>query len=293
MRPLRVPSPLLDRLQREDAVSSVESSGRLGVFRGLMALVLLALIGIVGFVAYTRYGRQLESSSGSSAYDARLDVFLARADERVAVGDLEGAKEHCLKASGLSDADPRVAQGLARVEVVRTELAWWRWLSVSDGELEERDAAELALTRAAKAAVEAIDQAMDRAPTDPATTRLQVDRQRIDAMVIVALARAGKTETAEKSLDQLAVRNRSHPILDALRRLVDGGAKAPGKADAEPEPEPDASADVSAKPAAPRSTVEHFEFDHEPAPPVKVPGELELPTAPKESPSPAVDTSDL
>jgi hypothetical protein len=151
----------------------------------------------------------------------------------------------------------------------------------------------LALTRAAKAAVEAIDQAMDRAPTDPATTRLQVDRQRIDAMVIVALAWAGKRETAEKSLDQLVVRNRSHPILDSLRRLVDGAARVPGKADAEPDPEPDAATDPTVTPSAPRPTIEHFEFDGEPTPPVVVPGELELPAAPVESPSPAADTSDL
>jgi hypothetical protein len=270
-------------------VSSAESTGRLGVFRWLVALVFLALIGVVGFVAYTRYGRQVESAGGSSAYDARLDVFLARADERVAVGDLDGAKEQYLKASGLSDTDPRVAQGLARVEIVRTELAWWKWLAVCDGEHEERDAAELALTRAAKAAADAIDRAMGQSPTDPTTARLQVDRQRIDAMVVVALARAGKQETAEKSLDQLAARNRSHPMLDALRRLVDDASKSPAPDEADEEPEPDASATPSSKPTAPRSTIEHFEFDHEPVPPVKTPGELEIPVTPQDHSSPAID----
>lgn len=265
-------------------MSSAESTGRLGVLRWLVALVLLALIGVVGFVAYSRYGRPIETSPTPSSYDARLDVFLARADERVVVGDFDGAREQYLKASGLSDRDPRVAQGLARVEVARTELAFWTFAAAAEGDQEERDAAELALTRAAKAAVEAIEAAMEKAPTDPATTRLQVDRQRIEAMVIVGLARVGKKETAEKNLDQLAARNRSHPMLEPLRRLVARAGEPRESVDqAEDEdgeePEPADTAEPSAPSAAPRATVEHFEFDHEPIPPVKTPGELELPVS--------------
>lgn len=266
-------------------MSSPDSTGRLGIFRWLVALVFLALIAGVGFVAYSRYGRPLERPAGSSLYDARLDVFLARADERVAAGDLEGAKEQYLKASGLSDEDPRVDQGLARVEVVRVELMWWRWLSVAGSDHEERDAAELALTRAAKGAVEAIEKAMDQAPTDPATARLQVDRQRVDAMMVVALARDGKQETAEKSLEQLVARNRTHPLVESLRKIVDDAAKPTEPGAEQDEPETDPSADPTGKPAAPRSTVEHFEFDHEPTPPAKVPGELELPASSGDWPS--------
>ena len=56
----------------------------------------------------------------------------------------------------------------------------------------------------------------------------------IDAMVIVALARAGKKETAEKSLDQLTARNRSHPLLASLRKLVDEGEDVDAILAAEP-----------------------------------------------------------
>lgn len=257
--------------------------------------MLFALVGLVGFIAYTRYGRHADHPPGTSLHDARLDAFLTRADERLVIGDLDGAKEQYFKASGLSDKDPRVAQGLARVEIVRTELAWWKWLSLADEEDEERDAAEHGLVQAARGATEAIDHALEKAATDPASTRLQVDRLRVQAMMIYALAYSGKKETAEKSLDQLSVRHRSHPTLEALRRLVDGAGRSREPRDEEEETKPDASADPSAKSKAKGSRVEHFEFDHEPTPPVSVPGELQIPVSPGESkgnPAP-VDTSDL
>lgn len=276
---------------------SSAQSGRLAYVRWLVGLVLLALMGLVGFVAYVRYLRPAEPVASGGPHDSRLDSFLARADERLAVGDLDGAKEQYFKASGLSDRDPRVTQGLARVEVLRTELAWWTWLSLADEDSDERDAAEQDLTRAAREAVDAIERAVDKAPASPESKRLQVARHRVEAMVIYALMRAGKTEAAEKNLDQLVAQNRSHPVLDALRRVVGGPSKSrESDEEADASAEPDASASPTAKPASGGSRVEHYEFDHEPAPPIKVPGELEIPVTPGEGPSPSPapgDTSDL
>jgi hypothetical protein len=95
-------------------------------------------------------------------------------------------------------------------------------------------------------------------------------------MLIFTMARAGKKEASDKSLAQLEVRYRSHPMLDPLRRIVDHENQPRELLDAGAEPDPSASA--SATPAA--APEKHFEFDHEPSPPTHAPGELEIPVTP-------------
>jgi hypothetical protein len=244
--------------------------------RWIIGLLLMVLLGLVGFVAFTRY---LRPGDGVAATDPRLDAFLSRADERLVVGDLEGAREQYVKASGVSDRDPRVVLGLARVDILSAELGYWKWLSLDETD-PERATAEQELTLAVKRAGEAIDRAVEKAPTDGGTTRLQVDRLRLEAMVVYVLARTGKKEAADKTLAQLEARHRSHPLLEPLRRIVQNASKRAGPIDAGVEPAPDASAAASAGAGKSRRDDENYEFDHEPAPPHSSPGELELPKSP-------------
>jgi hypothetical protein len=262
-------------------VSSSAPSGRLAALRWIIGLLLMTLLGLVGFVAYTRYLRPSEAGSAGASGDPRLDAFLSRADERLVVGDLDGAKEQYVKASGVSDRDARVVLGLARVEILRAELSYWRWLSL-DETGPERAAAEQELTQAVRRAGEAIDHAVEKAPTDGGSTRLQVDRLRLEAMVIYVLARTGKKEAADKSLAGLEARHRSHPLLEPLRRIVQNASKPRGPSDAGAEPvAPDASASASAAAGKGRRVDDgNYEFDQEPTPPHPSPGELELPAKP-------------
>jgi hypothetical protein len=246
------------------------------VLRWIVGLVLAALLGGLGFVAYKQFVSRGQPPPSATASDPRLDAFLARADERLVVGDLDGAKEQLIKASGVSDKDARVVLGLARVEILRAELEWWAWLSRLDSD-PERAAAEESLNQSVKRAIEAMDRAVEKAPTDPATTRLQLDRLRLEAMLIYTMARTGKKEASDKSLAQLEVRHRSHPMLGPLRRIVDLENKPRELADAGAD-EPTAADSATAAPGTPRE--QHFEFDHEPTPPVRVPGELEIPVSP-------------
>jgi hypothetical protein len=256
---------------------TTEVNERVPVLRWIVGLVLAVLLGGLGFVAYKQFVSRGQPPAAASTSDPRLDAFLARADERLVVGDLDGAKEQLIKASGVSDKDARIVLGLARVEIVRAELEWWSWLSRQDSE-PERASAEEALNQSVKRALEAMDRAVEKAPTDPATTRLQLDRLRLEAMLIYTMARTGKKEASDKSLAQLEVRHRSHPMLDPLRRIVDLENKPRELSDAGVETDPTAADTATAAPGPARE--QHFEFDHEPTPPVRVPGELEIPVSP-------------
>jgi hypothetical protein len=261
-------------------VSSDAPSGRVAVLRWIIGLLLMALLGLVGFVAYTRYLRPGDAGGASASSDPRLDAFLSRADERLVVGDLDGAKEQYVKASGVSDRDARVVLGLARVEILRAELGYWKWLSLDETD-PERSNAEQELTQAVRRAGEAIDHAVEKAPTDGGTTRLQVDRLRLDAMVIHVLDRPGKREAGDKSRARLGARHRPPPRLEPLRRIVQSASRPRVPIDAGAEPPPDASAAASAKAGkGGRDDNGNYEFDHEPAPPQTTPGELELPKKP-------------
>lgn len=259
----------------------------MGAFRWGVLLVLAVLLGVVGFAVYRQYLRPSAAGPATEAADARLDPFLARGDELLVVGDLDGAKEQYMKASGVNDRDPRVLLGLARVEILRAQVEWWRWLALAEDD-PERVSAEQSVSQAVKRAAETIERAQEKAPTDAGTTRLQVDRLWLDAMTVFTLARTNKREAADKSLAQLEARHRSHPLLDPLRRLVASSTRTRVPLDAGAE----ASASASALAKAPGgSREEHFEFDHEPTPPSKSPGELELPGGkePQPAPPPASD----
>ena len=54
--------------------------------------------------------------------ESLLDVPLSLS--AISAGDIEGAKEQFAKASGVTEEDPRIARGLADIEIVRADLAW-------------------------------------------------------------------------------------------------------------------------------------------------------------------------
>jgi len=107
-----------------------------------------------------------------------VDKFLRAGQERLAAGDPEGAREQFVMATGVTDADPRVAQALAEVDLVRADVAWLhlRLLAPDDA---ARAAAEQESARVTKRADESTERVLSLAPRERATTRLRISVLRL------------------------------------------------------------------------------------------------------------------
>ncbi|MDI1432025.1 zinc-ribbon domain-containing protein [Polyangium sorediatum] len=141
--------------------------------------VLLLGAGALGAVMVGR--EYLPKGSGAAAStqgDARLGALLDQGDRDLRDGDLDAANESYVKASAIADADLRVAVRLARLAVVRADVAWLkvRLLGASDPDLPNaRRELDLAVGRAKQAA----DRAQSIAAADADVTRCRIDALRL------------------------------------------------------------------------------------------------------------------
>jgi predicted Zn finger-like uncharacterized protein len=268
--------------------SSSGQPGRQPSFaRWTIGLVLLGVVTVVAFTLVKRYLPSSEPAASATGFDARVDKFLRAGQDRLAAGDLDGAREQFVMASGVTDTDPRVMQALAEIEVVRADLAWLR-VRLLPSDDAGRGAADQELGRATKRAEEATERAAALAPKDRGSIRLRIsvlrlggDRDgarslveqlrdpspqdalvlaaldlgekepswpsvidrlqtaaraeqrlgRARAMLVYALARAGQKDAAGKELELLASYSPPHPLLDPLRRFVDGATASAASID--------------------------------------------------------------
>ena len=265
--------------------SSSGQPGRQPSFaRWTIGLVVLGVLTVVAFTLVKRYLPSSAPAASATGFDARVDKFLRAGQDRLAAGDLEGAREQFVMASGVTDTDPRVMQSLAEVEVVRADVAWLR-VRLLPSDDAGRGAADQELARATKRAEEATERATALGPKDRGCIRLRIsvlrlggDRDgarslveqlrdpspedalvlaaldlgekepswpsvidrlqtaaraeqrlgRARAMLVYALARAGQKDAAGKELELLASYSPPHPLLEPLRRFVEGAsASAP------------------------------------------------------------------
>jgi predicted Zn finger-like uncharacterized protein len=132
--------------------------------------------------------------------DERISVLLQAGEKSLLDGDLESAKEYFDKASILGDRDPGVAADLARLAMVRADLAWLRvrLLAESDPDLA---AAKRELEQATQRARRAADRVAELAPNEPAAIRAQIDAARLEGNLHGARDLAPKISSASAQPD--------------------------------------------------------------------------------------------
>lgn len=212
------PSPSAARpsvLRRSEVYSDPRFSGytprgkRPTLARWVVGIIGLGVIAVAGFTAVKRLAPTAEQLPTAAASDSRVDKFLQEGETRLGEGDIEGAKDHFNKASGVTESDPRVWRALARIEVVRADLAWLE-LQVLDENADGRASLEQRLTRDVERARNAVGRAIELAADDPLTVSVQIDVLRLEGKSADARKLSPKVDGAGPDAD------RARALLDLL-----------------------------------------------------------------------------
>jgi predicted Zn finger-like uncharacterized protein len=159
--------------------SSFESTGKQPSFaRWLIGLVLLGVVAVVGFTLLKRYLPSGQSATSAPHTDARVDKFLREGNARLAAGDLEGAREQLIMATGVTETDPRVARALTLVEIVRADIPWLHLKLLGD-DADERDRVQKELAQAVDRAARVAERAQTLDPQAADGVRLRIDVLRL------------------------------------------------------------------------------------------------------------------
>ncbi len=215
--PPATPSPSAARpsiLRRSDPYTDPRFSGygrggrRPTFLRWIVGLIALGMIALIGFTLARKHGSSATAPAASSAKpNSKVTKLLARGNELLLAGDVEGAKEQFVKASGVSETDPRVSRALADVAIVRADCAWLSVRLVQDNAA-ERSRTEAQLGQATKRAGSAIEQAGRQKSNAATSARLKIDLLRLQGK----LAAARKLVTTLDTTD--ADNGRALAILD-------------------------------------------------------------------------------
>jgi len=135
--------------------------------------------------------------------DPRVATFLSNGEKALADGNLELAKESFDKASALSEKDPHVLLGVARLAAVRADVPWLKSRLLPADAVDEHRIARDGLNDLAAAARKAADEALVVAPDDPAALRAKIDASRISGDRDGARALVAKivSSSAQRALD--------------------------------------------------------------------------------------------
>jgi Flp pilus assembly protein TadD len=175
----------------------------------VVGIIGVGVLAVAGFTAVKRLAPTTEQVPTAAASDSRVDKFLQQGETLLAEGDVEGAKEQFNRASGVIETDPRVWRALARVEIVRADLAWLE-LRALDAESEGRAGLEQRLTRSIDRAQSATDRAQELAPDDPLTVSIRIDVLRLRGETAEARKLSPKVDGAGPDAD------RARALLDLL-----------------------------------------------------------------------------
>ncbi len=221
--PPDTPSPSAARpsvLRRSEVYSDPRFSGytprgtRPGLARWVVGIIGVGLVAVAGFTAVKRFSPTAEQVPTAAASDSRVDKFLQQGETLLAEGDVEGAKEQFNKASGVTETDPRVWRALARIEVVRADLAWLE-LRALDKDADGRGSLEQRLSRAIERAKSAATRAQELEADDPLTVSIQIDVLRLQGESKEARKLAPKVDGAGPDAD------RARASLDLLEEAPD------------------------------------------------------------------------
>jgi predicted Zn finger-like uncharacterized protein len=164
--------------QRGSAAISRRSAGSMRLIIGLLVGGAAAFAGVVLWQKFL----PKDQPQAQSAVDPRVAELLEAGEKALRDGDLEGANDKFVKASGIDEKNPRVLKSLARLAVVRAELAWLelRILAPDDKSRDKtRDRLNASIDRAQKA----VDLAQTSAADDPEVARVMLDLKRISGDV--------------------------------------------------------------------------------------------------------------
>ena len=172
------------------------------------------------------------------ARDPRVAGLLAAGEKALAEGNVDLAKESLDKASALSEKDPHVLLGLARLAAIRADVPWLRSRLLEENATDEIRITRDSLTDLANGARRAADAAVEVAPEDPAAIRAKVDALRISgdreaARALVAKSGTGATpsETAYvlAALDLAEAEPLWSTVIDRLK-VAASAETGPGRA---------------------------------------------------------------
>jgi len=165
---------------------------RPGLARWVVGIIAVGVLAVGGFALFDRYAPARNQSPQASSEDSRVNGFLQEGDKRLADGDVDGAKGQFIKASGITDNDPRVSRGLAHIEVINADMLWLNG-QLLDEASPHRKALEQQLSNATKRAREAANIALKQAPDDGLSIAIAIDVLRLE----------GKREEARKLVAKL------------------------------------------------------------------------------------------
>jgi predicted Zn finger-like uncharacterized protein len=124
--------------------------------------------------------------------DPRVEGFLSAGEKALADGNLELAKESFDKASALSERDPHVLLGVARLAAIRADVVWLKSRLLPPDAADDHRLTRDNLTELATTARKAADDALSVAAEDPRALRAKIDALRISGDVEGARALVGK-----------------------------------------------------------------------------------------------------
>jgi predicted Zn finger-like uncharacterized protein len=158
------------------------------------AVVVACLLMLGAVAAQKNFGPMFGAKPPTPApkVDPRVEGFLSAGEKALADGNLELAKESFDKASALSERDPHVLLGVARLAAIRADVVWLKSRllppdAADDHRLTRDNLVELAVT-----ARKAADDALSVAAADPRALRAKIDALRISGDLEGARALVGK-----------------------------------------------------------------------------------------------------
>ncbi|HZO14898.1 MAG TPA: zinc-ribbon domain-containing protein, partial [Polyangiaceae bacterium] len=198
--------------------------GQRSMVRWVVGLMSLGLLGVVGFTLFKRYVQPTAKPEASAVKeDERVTKFLEEGDARLFAGDVEGAKDLYTKASGIAENDARVAQSLARVEVIRADLLWLHMRLLED-DAPNRAIVAQQLARAVARAEQAEKTLAERAPRDSSSVGMKIDILRLkgkgnDARKLTSSLKDGGADGGRvlAALDLIESSPNYRKVIDRLR----------------------------------------------------------------------------
>jgi tetratricopeptide (TPR) repeat protein len=217
-------------------------------------IVSIVMLGAVGFLSFAveRHYRFVEwareqvprlASGVAPGADPRTAGFIDEGEHAFARGDLESAQRAFDKASVLSERDPRVLLGEARVSAAKADVPWLRLRLLPVDAVDDARTTTSLLDGALAEVRRTADEALAASPQDSHAIRAKLDALRLSGeldaargYVVAVLAQASEPETAYvlAALDlapaQLAAGSLG-PAIDRLR-VAAAAEPEPGRAEA-------------------------------------------------------------
>jgi tetratricopeptide (TPR) repeat protein len=221
----------------------------------IVACMLSLSLALVGWAAEKRYhvvalvkdrlaGRAVPSLEArveprvEARTDPRVDALLADGERALTEGKLDGAQGDFDKASVLTERDPRVLLGEARVAVAKADVLWLKQRLLAPGASEDARVTKVQLDALVATARQAADDALSVAPSDVAAMRTKLDSLRLAgdadgarAYVTGVAPQASQPDTAYSlaALNLLQVSSPSFPVATTVAGLrtaadAEGGA---------------------------------------------------------------------